>query len=129
MTEMKYELRNPTTDDMFLMFRILSKIGVKNVKDCFRANEVMKAVKSTKNQNDAAIASVGMTVLFEIVGVVLEHIDDAKEDIYAFLARLSGLKAQEIAEMEMADFAQMIIDVVKMEGFRDFFTVVSALFR
>lgn len=127
--EKKYELRNPNTDDMFLMFRILSKIGVKNVKDCFRAQDVLKTVKNAKSKNDAAIASVGMTVLFEIVGVVLEHIDDAKEEIYAFLSRLSGLETKEIAEMEMADFAQMIIDVVKMEGFRDFFTVVSALFR
>ena len=129
MMEKKYELRNPNTDDMFLMFRILSKIGIKNVKDCFRAQEVMKAMKNTKAKNESAIASVGMTVLFEIVGVVLEHIDDAKEDIYAFLSRLSGLEAQEIAEMEMADFAQMVIDVVQKEGFRDFFTVVSALFK
>lgn len=127
--EKKYELRNPNTDDMFLMFRILSKIGIKNVKDCFRAQEVMKIAKNAKGNKETAAASVGMAVLFEIVGVVLEHIDEAKEDIYAFLSRLSGMEVQKIAEMEMADFAQMVIDVVKKEGFRDFFTVVSALFR
>lgn len=116
--ENKFELRNPKADDMFLMFRILSKVGVKNLKNCFNANDVMAAVKGN-NKNGAE--AVGLSVAFEIAGVIMEHIDDAKKDIYAFLSNLSGMKVADIANLEMAEFAQLVIEVIKLEGFRDFF--------
>jgi hypothetical protein len=39
------------------------------------------------------------------------------------------MKADEIAQMNPGDFAGMIIDTVKLEGFRDFFMRVTELFK
>lgn len=131
--EKKYQLRNPKAEDMFLMFRIFSKIGIKNIKNCFNALAVQEAIKKAQTENEEAetadYSAVGLTVMFEIVGVIVEHTDAAKEDIYAFLSRLSGMEAGEIAEMDMADFADLLIEVVQLEGFRDFFMRVFKLFK
>ena len=126
MMEKKYELRSPKADDMFLMFRILSKVGVKNLKNCFSTGDVMAALQGEGKKDSEA---VGLSVALEIASVLMEHMDDAKKDIFTFLSNLSGMKASEIAAMEMADFAQMVIEVIQMEGFRDFFQRVFALLK
>lgn len=124
--EKKYELRSPKADDMFLMFRILSKVGVKNLKNCFSTGDVMAAIRGEGKKDSEA---VGLSVALEIASVLMEHLDDAKKDIFTFLSNLSGMKASEIAALEMADFAQMVIEVIQLEGFRDFFQRVFALLK
>jgi len=130
MEEKKYTLRNPNADDIFLMFRILSKVGIKNIKGCFESDEVRAAMRlATMNDADGELSNIGIIVAIDVAGVIMEHLDGAKNDIYAFLSRLSGMKVEEIAQMNPGDFAGMIIDTVKLEGFRDFFMRVTGLFK
>jgi len=127
-----YTLRNPNADDIFLMFRILTKVGVKNIKGCFESEEVKNAMRLAMLNNadgEKELSSIGILVAIDVASVIMEHLDGAKNDIYAFLSRLSGMKAEDIAQMNPGDFAEMIIDVVKLEGFRDFFMRVFALFK
>lgn len=128
-----YTLRQPQADDIFLMFRILSKVGIRNIKGCFESEEVKNAMRLMAASNDTEdagnISSIGMLVAVDVASVIMEHLDGAKEDIYNFLSRLSGMKTKEIAEMNPGDFFEMIMDVIKLEGFRDFFMRVYALFK
>ena len=39
-----YELRHLEADDVFPMFQIISKIGVKEFKSCFESPDVQKAI-------------------------------------------------------------------------------------
>lgn len=39
------------------------------------------------------------------------------------------MKKEEIAELPAGTFAEMIIDVVKMDGFKDFIKAVSKLLK
>ena len=132
--EKKYELRALKASDFFLVTRILSKIGVKECKQCIESVEIKNAVRDMVSKQggkmaDADVASIGMSVVFDIAGVVLEHMESCEKDIYTLLSRLSGLKVQEIADMPMAEFGEMVIEVVKHEGFRDFFTAVFKQFN
>lgn len=133
--EKKYELRALKASDFFIVTRILSKIGVKECKQCLGSVEIKNAVRDMMLQNNGAemknadVASIGMTVVFDIAGVVLEHMESCEKDIYTLLSRLSGMKVSEIADMPMADFGEMVIEVVKHEGFRDFFTAVFKQFN
>ena len=133
--EQKYELRALKASDFFLVTRILSKIGVKECKACLESVEIKNAVKNVmENQEDGKIAdsdvaSIGMTVVFDIASVVLERMENCEKDIYNLLSRLSGLKEAEIADLPMADFGEMVIAVIKHEGFRDFFTAVIKQFK
>jgi hypothetical protein len=131
----KFELRALKASDFFLVTRILSKIGVKECKACLESVEIKNAVKNVmENQEDGKIAdsdvaSIGMTVVFDIASVVLERMENCEKDIYNLLSRLSGLKEAEIADLPMADFGEMVIAVIKHEGFRDFFTAVIKQFK
>lgn len=125
--EMNYHLRPLKASDFFLVTRILSKIGVKEFKACFENEAIKNAVKDMVaenggNINEADIASVGMIAALDIASIVLEHAEGCEKDIYKLLSRLSGMNEQEIADLPMATFGEMVIDVVKHEGFRDFFT-------
>lgn len=134
-TEKKYELRALKASDFFLVTRILSKIGVKECKACLESVEIKKAVKNMMESQkggkiaDSDVASIGMTVVLDIASIVLERMENCEKDIYKLLANLSGKKEAEIADLPMADFGEMVIAVIKHEGFRDFFTAVISQFK
>lgn len=117
------ELRPLKADDLFPMFNIISKIGLKEFKDCFSSDEV-KAVMSKGGD----VTSVGVAVAFDVASIIFGNIGKCKEDIYQFLSGLSGLKPKEVAELPPDVFLKMIVDVVKKEEFSDFFQQVQKLF-
>lgn len=125
--EKKYELRSLNASDIFMMSKILSSIGIKEFRKCFDSENIGELVKGTKTED--AAAKVGVAVMFDIAGIVLDNLPSCEKYVYAFLANLSGLKADEIAALPMAEFAEMVVDVIKKEDFRDFMKVVSRLFK
>lgn len=134
--EKKYQLRNPKAEDIFVMFRVISKIGIGNIKKIFNAQYVKEIMETAAKEGNAEESNaekkpeaIGMYIVFDIASTILENMENAKTDIYAFLARLSGMKENEIADMEAAEFAEMVIDTIQLEGFRDFFQRVLGLFK
>ena len=132
--EQKYELRGLKASDFFLVTRILSKIGVKEFKACLENDDIKAAIKTMMDNQEgqiaeADVASIGITVVFDIASVVLERMEDCEKDIYKLLSRLSGLNETEIADLPMADFGEMVMTVIKHEDFRDFFTAVIKQFK
>lgn len=129
-TEKKYELRALQSKDVFPMFRIISKIGVKEFKACFSSDEVKDAISKARNKQEGAnVESVGIQIMFDMSTVVISHIGDAEQEIYTFLSGLSGMSKAELEELDMITFTEMIIDVFKKEEFKDFIGVVSKLFK
>lgn len=122
MTEEKtYTARSLTADDIFLCVRIINKIGFKHMKECFRTPEVLTAISGAANGDKTDVSGVGMTVMLEIAGVLLEHLPDCKNEIYALLASLYGMKQDEIAKLPSGTFTKMVMEVIRKEEFRDFF--------
>ena len=131
-TAKAYELRRLTADDVFPMFQIISKIGIKEFKKCFESPEVMQAVKSAasgEKGKDEIQTSVGMAVAFDLAGIVMSNLGNCKADIYQFLAQVSGMTTKEIAALPMVTFFEMVIDVIKKDEFKDFFQVVAKLLK
>ena len=128
--EKNYELRELAADDVFTMFQIISKIGIKEFKTCFEAESVRKAVASVAaGKENADLNAVGVAVAVDVAGVLCNNLPKCKGEIYLFLAQLSGKKKEEIARLPMVTFFEMVIDVIKKPEFKDFFTVVSRLFK
>ena len=124
-TTKAYELRNLTAEDMFPMFQILSKIGVKEFRSCFEAEDIKKVA----SEDGVDVQAVGLSVMLNIGGVILSNVGKCKEDIYQLLAQLSGMTKKEIAALPMNTFVEMVIDVFKKDEFKDFFQAVSKLFK
>lgn len=99
------------------MSKIVSKIGVKEFKNAFANIDI-----------DADESAIGMGIVFEIGDVILSHLPDCEKDLYAFLADLTGETVENLREISIVEFAQIVIDLVQKEDFKDFFKVVSRLF-
>ena len=127
---MEYTFRQLTSKDIFPMSKIISKIGIKEFKECFESDAVKTLVKNaSKDGKNADTSAVGLAVMIDIAGVILSHLGECERDIYAFLASVTGLKVSEIENASMSDFAEMIISLVQKEEFKDFIGVVSRLFK
>lgn len=124
--ESKYTLKPLQAKDMFPMFRIIKKIGVREFKDCFMSEDVKGAIAK---KNGVSIETVGVQIMLDMAVVVIEHIADAEAEIYAFLSGLSGLSKSELEDLGFIEFTRMIMDVFKKDEFKDFIGVVSELFN
>lgn len=141
-----YQLRELCADDIFPMFTILRKIGIREFKDCFSKETIENLVEVFMNgakakdkaegegestqDNTLVVAGISiMPSVLDIVDVLLANIPKCENDLYKFLANISNLKVEEIKKLRMADFVGMIVDVIKKEEFKDFFKVVSELFK
>ena len=120
MSEKKFELRKLCAKDIFVMAKIISKIGILVFKNCFNTPSVKGKIRG-----NADFSVIGLEVIIGIAGTVLENIPRCETDIYSFLADLSGMKSNEISELGMSEFAELIEAVLTKEEFKDFFTVVS----
>ena len=120
MSEKKFELRKLCAKDIFVMVKIISKIGISEFKNCFKSPSVHSKIKSNMD-----FSAIGLEVIIGMVGTVLENLPRCEADIYSFLADLSGMKSNEISELGMSEFAELIEAVLTKEEFKDFFTVVS----
>lgn len=129
MSEKIYEFRELRSTDLFPMFKIMNKIGFRKFKDCFQSPEIIKMAKGAGKGNSGAVESLGMAVLFDAVGIIIENIPACEDDIYSLLASVSNLEKKEIQKMGMSEFIEMIIDFIKKPEFKDFFKAVSRLFK
>lgn len=126
---MAYELKTLTSKDMFPMFKIISKIGIKEFKSCFESDEVKKLASAAAKGENVDNAAVGMIIIMDIVSILVSKLPDCEDEIYSFLVGISDLKRKELEDMSMVEFTEMIIDVIKKEEFADFIGVVSKLFK
>ncbi|MEE0517519.1 MAG: hypothetical protein UC708_06525 [Anaerovoracaceae bacterium] len=127
MSETTYELRKLEAKDIAPMASILSKVGIREVKNCFSPDD-MKVIANSEG-NMEAVGAVGVSVAFEIAGVILRNYERCQNDIFSFLSSLSGMDIKQIESLPLDTFTEMVIDVVKKEEFKDFIKVVSKLFK
>jgi len=136
----KFELRGLKSCDMFPMFGILSKIGFKDLKNSLTPESIqdmMDAFKESegdgkdkdKDSNGAKTTFVGFSIVMDVVEIIMKNLPRCEKEIYSFLANLSGMTVEEIADLDMVTFTEMIIAVVQKDEFKDFFKVVSRLFN
>lgn len=117
--ENAYEIRPLVASDMGAICKIITAIGVRQFKDCFK-------VEDFKGGN---VEEIGFSVVFDIAGIILANIPKAEEDIQAFAASVTGLSQKDVKTMPFADYGELIVKIVGSEDFRDFFKRVMKLFN
>lgn len=122
-----YKLRTLCSKDVFPMAKIISAIGIKEFRKCFESDEVKRIAAQSKDTPD--YAAVGFGVFLDIAGIILENIPRCENELFTFLTNVSNLGRKEVELLPLAEFAQMIIDIVQKPEFKDFIGVVSKLFK
>lgn len=124
------ELRRLCATDLFVMVRILNKIGFNKVKDAIDMDEIKKArAKITDDNSEEVISSLGTTVVMSIAGVLLENLPNIEKDLYELIGNLANMKPKDVAQMDIAQFMETIVAVLKKEEFKDFFREASKLIK
>ena len=127
-------LRSPISRDIYPISKILSKIGVKEFKQCFESEAIQKMISGFMNKEedkedltDEEKLAIGLEIGFTVGDVILGNLSSCEEYVNQLLSNLSGMSKKEISELPIATYAEMIIDVIKLDGFKDFVKAVSRL--
>ncbi len=131
--EQPYTLRALAAKDVFPMVKIISKIGINEFTKAFESDEIKQLITAVTSEEDAGdndkLTVVGISVALDVANTVLVHLGSCEQEIYTFLSGVSGMTKQEIEELPMNTFFEMIVDVFKKAEFKNFIGVVSKFFK
>lgn len=125
MSKKAYEFRTLCSKDIFPMVTLINKIGIAKFKDAFQSDGIQKIISGGEKNLEA----IGISVAFELAGIVLEALPKCEDDIYNMLSNVSNVKRKELEKMDMGTFFEMIVDFIQKPEFKDFMKVVSKLFK
>ena len=129
---MAIEFKQLKSSDMFIMFKIINKIGLNEIKNQLEPKTIEKLVDSFKGKGkakdkDSLMYSVGLSVSIEMVNVIIGNLPKCEDEIYTLLSRVSGKSKKEISELDMVTFTEYIVEFVKKDEFKDFTKVALKL--
>lgn len=129
MAEKVYEFRKLKATDLFLVLKLVKKIGLNALTEAYYngLDKVTEASKQ-KNSNDTDYAEIGIAML-GVAQIIVERIIDCENEIYNLLEATSNLTIDEIKDLDMQTFISMIADFVKQKEFTELFTQAVSLFN
>ena len=131
---MKYEMRSLQASDIFSVVKILNGIGLNNVKEAINIEEINEIRKTMTEDNsednsEKVYSQVGVKVVMSIATVILENLPKVENDLYTFVGSVIGVKAKDVAKMDMGEFMDLLIAIIQKEEFKDFFKRASKLIK
>ena len=131
---MQYEMRSLQASDIFSVVKILNGIGLNNVKEAINIEEINEIRKTMTEDNsednsEKVYSQVGVKVVMSITTVILENLPKVENDLYTFVGSVIGVKPKDVAKMDMGEFMDLLIAIIKKEEFKDFFKRASKLIK
>lgn len=130
-----FKFRKLKAEDLFLMSRIISKIGIEDFMSCLGSPDVMGLIQKVMEKGEGEKLEVedrelvvGVGVALVIANKVLARLPACRADIYELLGNVSGMAPEEVAELEACDFLDMLVAFIRKEEFPNFIKVVSKYF-
>jgi hypothetical protein len=125
-----YTFRRFSSPDIFPMFKIIGKIGLKEFTAAIDKDVLKELIASfTEGKGEESFAVNGATVILGIADVIISKLPNCENDIYQLLSQTSDLSVDEVKALDAAVFLEMVIDFIKKDDFKDFIKVVSKLFN
>ena len=129
-TETKpYTFRPLETADLFPMFKLLQKMGFKELKENEGLKKVIFLFMGGNADKKIDVNEIGIDIFFEVAGIVVDAIPKIENELYTLLSSVAGVKPEAIKKQSPAVTFEMIIDFIRKEEFKDFFRVVLKLFK
>ena len=129
-----YTFRTLGGGDVFLMFKIIGKIGVKEFNACFEHDGIKHLVAAVMGEkvvekDEPSVSVTYISVVLEVADVIFRNLPKCEDEIFQMLSQTSNLTVAQVKKLPLAQFTEMVIDFIKKEEFRDFIKVVSKLFK
>jgi hypothetical protein len=140
----KYEFRKLNSRDLFMIIKLLKKIGldnfskvlekgnIKEIVDKFTDKDTKttttKTLKKAKNK-ETEYYQVGLAIGLEAGQVVIERLNECEDEIFEILSKTSNLEMKDLEEMPIDEFIEMIFDFVKLEDFQKLFQKAVSLLK
>lgn len=124
-------LRTLKSSDLFIVVGILNKIGFKEMKKIFTPENLSLLKDRVQGEDKDLDASsvLGFNIIMDVAQIVLDNLPKIEGDLYRFLGSLTDTTADEIRDLPLPDFADLLVQVIKKPEFPDFFKAVSRLFN
>ncbi len=135
---MDFNLRELKSCDIFPMFKIMGKIGFKDLKDRLTPDKIKEMKNFMKQnegqedqeQNDEDMQTIlGFNIIFEVLDIIMSNLPSCEQEIYSFVGSIAGMSVKQVKDLSIVDFTEIIIAILQKEEFKDFFKVVSKLFK
>lgn len=129
--EKPYEFRELNATDVFVMAKIISKIGINEFTGCLEHEAVKKLLTSVTEEGKAeeTASVVGISVVLEVANVIFANLSKCENDIYQLLSQTSNLSFKEVKKLSFVTFTKMILEFIKKEEFKDFMRVVLGFLK
>lgn len=120
--EKAYVFRKLKASDIPYMTNLLKKIGLNKMTSVLKNENIVGLLKGNDDENFNMIA--GGAIFLEIAQIILEGAGDC-EELYALLSETSNLSIDEVKDLDLDVFFNMIVDFVKKDEFMGFFKGAS----
>ena len=129
-----YEFRTLTSKDLFLIIKLVKKIGLDELAKVFEMKNIKSIIDMSvdteeKEVSDENIFTVGLNIMLDIAQIIVERLDCCENEIYDLLSATSNLDKKQVQELDLDVFIEMIIEFVQLEDFHKLFTKVASLFK
>lgn len=127
-----YTLRRLMAKDIAPMATIIKRIGLKEIRNCFDGAETRKLIAGAKNKGNIEkrdLTEIGISVAFDMADIVIGNLPACQDNVNALLADMSGMGKKDIEELPLGTYTEMIIDVLRQDGFKDFMKAVRKLLK
>ncbi|MCI8654970.1 MAG: hypothetical protein HFJ48_03735 [Clostridia bacterium] len=139
----RYKLRKLSSKDISPMIKILKNIDLKRLKNVFsnidlseylnlKNNAEMKEteiesedIKAEEKSKSSAIMKIGGTIVLEAIPMILDAIDNSIDDFNKLLANVTNVELEEIENLELDTYFNLVYDFINKEEFVGFIKVVS----
>ena len=138
------DIRKPKSTDLFVVSKIISKIGLKNIANCVKADELKelraklieensvadkKGKVTQKEFSDSQLTQFGIAMVANIGDLVLSKLEDVQDDLNRFISNLTGLSTKEVEDLSIVQYAEIVMTIIKEPDFVDFIRVVLKSFK
>lgn len=117
-----YRLRKLQAQDIPEFAKIIGRIGIDELVSCYGDDDFTELLLKIQNrkkrmeETEPEVAGdewiMGIAVATRIANKLLQNLDRCMGDVFGLLGRLSGMKEEEVAALDLDVFIMMVTDVI-----------------
>lgn len=142
--ETLYTLRDLNQKDMYRMVKLVGKLGSKNLmralagdpeeraeieRPAILDDETMRGTDEYKVAEEDYQRRTGEIAIYGLLDAVLTNLDRCENEVNALLCALGGMTPAALAALDIGEYTGMVVDVIHLPGFMDFFTAALKLLQ